>query len=832
MKIKFLIILLFLSSNIFSQNTVQKNIIDGLVGHWDFSDPNDLTKAKVGNPLELTGTQTSVSGPFGATEIGVGSYYTATHGISANGGGSEVNQYTIIMDIKIPQSSKWYALYQTNSSNSNDADWFINSDGHMGVGDVGYSSNVIIKNQWYRVAISVSNGNRYDYYIDGQKVLSGTPGSIDGRFALGSKVLFFADQNGEDNTIDVADIKIYSRDLSDNEIASLGGYPHSGNPDEIFPYLQSPTSSSIYVCWSSAGSSSPIVKYGLTETLNDSVDATKIYFYDPSVKWYVAKLENLSPSTVYYYQVKTDSAKSKTFRFRTQPVNTDSTEHIRFAVLGDSRTYPDKYQEINDSLVSTVKSLYGNDLEKDINVLFNVGDIVTDGRELPQYKTEYFLPTRNISPYVPHMVSIGNHERESSNFYKYMKYEDFAGPQGERYYSFRIGRVLFIGLNSNSSMRNNTQITWLTSVLDSAENDDTIEWIFAFNHHPGHSEMWPDGNTDYVQSRIIPTLLKYPKVTMHTYGHAHNYERGTASDSSNLRLMLNGGGGASLEAWGYYPNQTDYPEIQKSFNHYCYSIIDIDIANKFCDVKTYSLGNRHKPLDNTIIDHFFWDKKNTTPPDKVSIIEPQNNSTLDFPFSIQGSTYNGHYEIMSSQFQVTKEAGNYNNPTLNIKRDFENYYGITSSNDPINLNLGIDLTKYVITDKMLDSNTQYFLRARYRDKNLQWSEWSDEVSFTVSETNAVKEKQNSLINDYKLYNSYPNPFNPTTTIKFDIKETSIVNLSIFNSIGEKVVELENGKFSAGHYQTQFNASKFSSGVFYYRLRANNYVKVKKMTFLK
>lgn len=830
MKLKIFFALLVFSGVMFSQDTSEKVLIDDLVGHWDFSDPNDLTKAKVGEPLELTGTHKAVAGPFGAIEIGVGSYYTVTHGISPNGGGSQVNKYSVVMDIKIPLSQVWYALYQTNSSNTNDADWFINGDGHMGVGAVGYTTQVFSTDEWYRIAISVSNGDRYDYYIDGEKVLSGTPGSVDGRFALGSKVLFFADQNGEDNTIDVADIKIYSRDLSDSEVASLGGYPHETQA-KIYPYLQSPTSSSVYVSWSSSGSGNYIVEYGLTEALGNSADATKEYFYDQSVKWYTAKLENLTPSTVYYYKVKTDSAESDIFRFRTQPEDTNSTEHIRFAVLGDSRTYPAKFREVNDSLVSTVKSLYGEDLEKVLNVVFNVGDIVTDGRELSQYKKEYFEPIGKVSAYVPHMVSIGNHERESSNYYHYMKYSDFAGSQGERYYSFRIGKVLFIALNTNTDLRNNTQIDWLKSILDAAQNDDSIEWIFAFAHHPGRCEMWPDGNTDYVQTRVIPTLSQYSKVDLYTFGHTHDYERGTALNSDNLRLMLDGGGGSSLEAWGYYPNQEDLPEIQKAFDHYCYSIVDIDIANKFCEVTTYSLGNKHKKLDNVIIDHFIRDKADETPPDKVIISEPADNAHLDVPFTIQGSNYKGIYDIMSSQFQITTESGNYDYPVLDISRDFENIYGINSSNDPIDLNDGIDLTQYVITEGMLSPN-QYWIRARYRDKNLQWSEWSDEKNFVVNDLNSVEDNKDIQISDYKLYSNYPNPFNPTTTIQFDLPEASIVNLSVYNNLGELVAELENGKFNAGHYETQFDASNISSGIYYYRLKANNFVQVRKMTLLK
>ncbi|MCP5062144.1 MAG: T9SS type A sorting domain-containing protein [Ignavibacteriae bacterium] len=827
----FLTIIIF-TGVIFSQNNIENIIVDDLTAHWNFSEPSNLTKAKIGEALELAGTDSATIGPFGASEIGVGSYYIATHGISPNGGGTQVNSYSIVMDIKIPQSQIWYAFYQTNSANTNDADWFLNGDGHMGVGDVGYSSPVFAKDEWYRIAISVSNGNRYDYYIDGEKVLVGTPGSIDGRFALGSKVLFFADQNGEDNTIAVADIKIYSRDLSDSEIESLGGYPHENAQDQIYPYLQSPTSSSIYVCWSSIGTTSPIVQYGRTETLGDSVDATKVYFYDPDVKWYTSKLENLEPSTLYYYKVKTDSAESNIFRFRTQPVDSDSTEHIRIAVHGDNRTYPEKFREVNDSLISKVNSVYGEDLENNINLVFNVGDIVTDGHNLSQYQNEYFEPIKNISPFVPHMVSIGNHEKESSNFYHYMKYEEFGGPQSEKYYSFRIGKVLFIALNTNTDLRNTTQIVWLKNILDTAQNDNSIAWIFVFQHHPGHSELWPDGNTSYVQDEIIPTLTKYSKVDLLTYGHSHNYERGTATGSSNLRLMLSGGGGSNLDYWGRYDNQENYPEIQKSFGHYCYSIIDIDIANKFCNVTTYSLGNPEKPLDNVAIDHFFINKAEQTPPDKVDLIEPKSNAHLDTPFIIQSSNYKGIYDIMSSQFQITNESGNYNNPVINIARDFEDIFGATSSHNPIDLNLGIDLTKYVITEDMLSPNTQHWLRVRYRDKNLQWSEWSDEKTFTVNVPTSLGNDESIRINDYKLYSNYPNPFNPTTTIQFDLIETSIVNLSVYNNLGELVTELENRKMSAGHYSKTFDASNLSSGIYYCVLKANNFLHVRKMTLLK
>ncbi len=213
------------------------------------------------------------------------------------------------------------------------------------IGEVGYTPNVLIVDDWYRIAISVSNGDRYDYYISGLKSLSGTSGSIDARFSLEPQVLFFADNNSEDNLIDIADIKIFSRDLSDEEIGELGSFEHEIEVIELErSYLQSPTSTSIYVCWA-YDSDNPYVEYGFTPSLGNQVtpETVVIDVGDAIISWYAAKLENLEPSTSYYYQVGTDSIVSDIYKFRTQPIDTDSTEHIRFAVYGDNRTVPVKF---------------------------------------------------------------------------------------------------------------------------------------------------------------------------------------------------------------------------------------------------------------------------------------------------------------------------------------------------------------------------------------------------------------------------------------------------------------------------------------------------------
>ena len=732
---------------------------DSLVGHWDFNDSQNPTKAVVGNDLIQQGNGVYiVSGPSngdGAIKITSGTYFIVPHGIDANGGGDRVNEFSIVMDIQIPKTGVWYCMYQADAKNNDDGDWFINSTGNMGVLATGYTDYLYNHtDEWYRIAISVKNGTQYNYYSDGVKRLTGTPGNIDGRFSLGSTFLLFADQNGEDNPINVADVKLYSKALTDAEIAALGGYKHNYGSvpvdSVINPYLQTPTPTSVYISWHASPGEESIVEYGTDETLGSVETGTVHIFPDSSRWWHTVKLTGLTPETTYYYKAKTDSFESKIFKFKTQPPDGKKNGHFRFLVLGDTRTDVAKFTEVVDSMKSTAIRLYGDSIEETINLILNVGDIVTDGRFLSQYKKEYFDPFRSVSGNVPVMVGIGNHEREADNYYQYMKYEDFGGPEGEKYYSFRIGRVFFIATNSNWQLHNDTQIAWLDSMLNKAQNDTTIDWIFAYNHHPGHSEIWPDGNTDYVQDRIIPTLNKYSKADFLFYGHSHNYERGAVQDG-NLRLMLSGGGGAGLDRWGRYSNQQDYPEIQKAYDHYCYTLIDVDIANKKYTAKTYSLGNPDKILPNVIIDSFYRDKSVTTGPEKPNLVAPESGSNQTPPFELEADDLTKDYDIMSSQFQITNTQGNYDNPTIDVIRDFEDIYGDTGAPDweVVDLNKDIDLSKYTVTGNGLETGKTYYWRMRYRDKNLQWSEWSEERSF--GNLTSIDEPGAAVIKETKLY---------------------------------------------------------------------------------
>jgi hypothetical protein len=86
--------------------------------------------------------------------------------------------------------------------------------------------------------------------------------------------------------------------------------------------------------------------------------------------------------------------------------------------------------------------------------------------------------------------------------------------------------------------------------------------------------------------------------------------------------------------------------------------------------------------------------------------------------------------------------------------------------------------------------------------------------------------------EFYLSQNYPNPFNPSTVIEFSIPKTSEVNLTIYNFLGQKVVTLINKELPSGTYNIRFDASNYSSGVYFYTLKTNNYIMTKKMILLK
>lgn len=97
---------------------------------------------------------------------------------------------------------------------------------------------------------------------------------------------------------------------------------------------------------------------------------------------------------------------------------------------------------------------------------------------------------------------------------------------------------------------------------------------------------------------------------------------------------------------------------------------------------------------------------------------------------------------------------------------------------------------------------------------------------------SVEENGSSLPNSYSLEQNYPNPFNPSTVISYQLSEVSNVQLKVYDIIGREIAMLVNEEKLPGRYNVRFDATNLSSGVYFYKLTAGNFVETKKLVLMK
>ena len=132
-----------------------------------------------------------------------------------------------------------------------------------------------------------------------------------------------------------------------------------------------------------------------------------------------------------------------------------------------------------------------------------------------------------------------------------------------------------------------------------------------------------------------------------------------------------------------------------------------------------------------------------------------------------------------------------------------------------------EIKHYLFNDKVENLED---LKLFYRLKQIDYNggfEYSNVIEVEVN-----------LPTKFDLEQNYPNPFNPITTIKYNVPFKSSVTIKIFDILGKEVETLVNEEKDAGYYQTSFDASRLSSGIYFYTLRGGSYFVTKKMNLLK
>jgi hypothetical protein len=228
-----------------------------VTGQWEFN--GDLSAATgaalVPQGIAVSGSLFGTTTSFGLPAIGgqvaqvmlfptmpaSADGYQMFPGAAANGSTSDVNQYSLVMDILFPTSSSsgYRSLFQTSAANSNDGDWFVN--GSNGIGISGDYSGNLTADTWHRIALVVDleqtdATKKFLNYIDGTFVGYsdlGTEGNPGGRFSVwpaasGNPSWIFSDNDGETALGYVNSVQFDDFALTADQIAFLGGPSAAG----------------------------------------------------------------------------------------------------------------------------------------------------------------------------------------------------------------------------------------------------------------------------------------------------------------------------------------------------------------------------------------------------------------------------------------------------------------------------------------------------------------------------------------------------------------------------------------------------------------------------
>lgn len=511
--------------------------------------------------------------------------------------------------------------------------------------------------------------------------------------------------------------------------------PEAGKYVEMTrPYLQTATSSSIWISWKTSFENAPLIRFGTSADRLDGETAGSAM--DMSVEgqpyyWNSVQLTGLQPNTVYYYQAVSGEKKSEVYRFRTMPEEGSKTS-MRILLMGDHQIKSRSgYEWLMQAAQRKIEEKYGN-LEENINMVMNIGDQVDVGT-LDQYEQIHLFKSQQMSPYLPIMTAVGNHETYSDpgmrNYAAHNHYENLAykgiSSGTENYYAYQAGRILFVVLSTEHT--GSEQKAWVRKVVDAAKDDDSVDFIISVNHRPIQAEQYIGDISPWVRNEIVPILSETPKHVLNYGGHHHLYHRGQLADYPLYHII---NGAASWDQMWGMSSEKDYDDVQKTIDYWGYQILEFDFEKKEMKAECYAIGNKALVVDNILIDSFHR-TLGQSGPDRPQLGEIAEEVQLPYEFS--GSAYSAASgeKLNTVQFQFsTKE--DFSTVELNSIRDVENLYGSTGAPLylPVDVNENVDITRLTVDNYRL-KNGNYYVRVRYRDTNMEWSEWSDVKTFKV-----------------------------------------------------------------------------------------------------
>jgi hypothetical protein len=498
----------------------------------------------------------------------------------------------------------------------------------------------------------------------------------------------------------------------------------------VQPFLQDAEPDSIKILWETDGGSNHNVEWGTSvDNLNQMAIATSNSSQGSNII-HNALITGLLTDSRYYYRVTSETDTSAIYDFITPPTKSSELSFNLIAMSDMQRdgSNPDKFQEIvHDGIIDFIEDKYSTDIPSHLAFVMIPGDLVVTGTNYSQWKDHFFDPASPLFSQIPVYPVPGNHENNSTYYFQYFSLPNNGTVGFEEHWWYKdYSNVRIIGIDSNSGYRIQSQLDWLSTVLDGACIDPDIDFVFVQLHHPHKSELWTPGELDYTGD-IIQLMESFTsdcsKPSIHFFGHTHGYSRGQSRDHEHLWVNVATAGGA-IDYWGAFPN-ADYEEFVQSIDEYGFVFVEVEAGNDAqFKLKRISRGDESNQLDNIQQDSIVI-KKTDAAPQKPLGIFPNSETVSPDCINFQASSFIDPGDIhQASHWQIFKGCEDFTNPVLESWKQNENWY------NEENTQADDFLDDEEFTN--LDENLEHCWRVRYRDEHLKWSEWSDPVSFTTS----------------------------------------------------------------------------------------------------
>jgi len=363
--------------------------------------------------------------------------------------------------------------------------------------------------------------------------------------------------------------------------------------------------------------------------------------------------------------------------------------------------------------------------------------------------------------------------------------------------------VGFIGTDDGRILKTtNVGIEWL-SIYD---NDSVSIWnIYFINDSLGWATGYPsvilrttNGGNNWIRTydNFWNNYISSIQFTTDSIGWACNYQQG--------EVLYSDDGGLS---W----IQKNLP-VNKYFTDVLFTSLDVG----------YLIGEEGSVL-RTSNAGITWVSKNFNTGQYVNDICFADDSTgLAVGFQYIAKTINGgtNWEIINTNFMAT---------SCSILDELkwwvigENGVMMYTLDGGEHWDLSYQLTNHHLLDMTFIGNNGWIIG--YPGLILHTS--NSGVTFIEDEENNFVQPK-----DFLLQQNYPNPFNPNTIISYQLPVTGNVTLKVYDLLGKEVATLVNEEKPSGHYEINFDASNLASGIYYYQLRAGEFVETKKMTLIK